>query len=213
MSDESNLVKGYETAAEIALDRLLRIDPVVTADRAGVEWTGEAFRVEYLAKNHLVGLPDGFVSMDGSDAMIKPAIRALLLQYLATACGKQPTGELIAFRDIPGAAGYEVSFRKRAIAPLLKVFDGKPDLLIKAALALNGEQAAVGDVGVKISVLPLIPVVYGIWHSDEEFTADGVILFDSSIKTLGSIELAVVTAANGVYQLINQAFLSSKTIH
>lgn len=211
MSDESNLVKGYETAAEIALDRLLRVDPVVTAARAGVEWNGEFFRIMYLAKKYLVGLSDGFVSLDGSDASIKPAVRSLLLQYLATACGKQPTGELIAFRDIPGAAGYEASFWKRAIAPLVKVFDGKPDLLLKSALVLHGEQVSVGDVGVKISVLPFIPVVYGIWHSDDEFAADGVVLFDSSIKTLGSIEIAVVTAANGVYQLINEAVLSSKT--
>jgi len=211
MSEESNLVKGYEAAAEIALDRLLRVDPVVTAARAGVEWTGEVFRVEYLAKKYLVGLSDGFVSLDGLDVPVKPAVRSLLLQYLAAACGKQPTGELIAFRDIPGAAGYESSFLKRAVAPLVKMFDGKPDLLVKAALTLNGEQAAVGDVGVKIPVLPLVPVVYGIWHSDDEFAADGVVLFDSSIKTLGSIEIAVVTAANGVYQLINQAFLSSKT--
>lgn len=210
MSDISNLVKGYETAAEIALESLRSADPVSVAAQAGVEWTGEAFRVEYLAKSYFIRLLDGFVCQVNSDVTVKPAVRALLLQYLVAAHGKQANGELIAFRDIPGAAGYEPSFRKRAVAPLVKVFDKKPDLLVKSAQALNGEQVSVGDVGVKLLVFPLVPVVYGIWHSDEEFVADGVILFDTSIKTFGSIEFSVVTAANGVYQLINEAVLSSK---
>lgn len=205
MENTSNLVKGYETSAGIALDKLRSMLPEDIAAASGAEWANGLLRIEYLAELYCADLSTGQLYREATGEDVKPALKALIFQYMAAARGKKPSGELIAFRDIPGAAGYEPSFRKRALLTFVKVFDNKPELLLSCASALKGTPVQVGDAGIKLNIFPLMPVVYGLWHSDSEFPADSVILFDSTIKSFGSVELAVVSAANGVYELMRMA--------
>lgn len=204
---DSNLRKGYETACAQAAEVFARGNPAEFAARGEVAFDAETqtVRLIYLHQPYNIHWPDGAVVNAATSEAAPLATRVLILNYLVSANRQQPTGELIAFRDIPGAATYEGPFTKRSITPFIRTFDGKPDLLYAVAGHLGGRRAAVGDDGVTLDVLPLLPVTYALWHGDEEFPAAGAILFDASARRLLSIECLVVAAANGVYAMMGMA--------
>ena len=201
MSNETNLQKGQQVACDLTVERFSSADPAELARRCRAEYTDAGLRLIYLGQAYIIRWPSGEVEKEGSEESIPLSMKVLLLNYVLSAHG-EPTGELISFRDIPGAATYEPSFNKRALNPLVKTFDGKPDLLYAAAERLGGTRASIADASVTIPVLPLLQVTYGIWHGDEEFPASGVILFDSSARRLLPIECLVAAASNGVYALM-----------
>lgn len=207
MPVESNLLGGYHAAVNIAVERLAASDPVVIARRS--QSTYDADRTQlmlmYLGHAYTIDWPSGRVRREGSDEEAPITTCVLLLNYILSAHRHMPTSEFIAYRDIPGAATYEPSFLKRSVAPLVKTFGGDPGLLCAAGELLGAAEVHVGDTGITINVLPLLPVTYGIWHGDDEFPPSGVILFDASARRLLSAECLIVAASNGVYALMNAA--------
>ncbi|MHB0999435.1 MAG: DUF3786 domain-containing protein [Armatimonadota bacterium] len=207
MPVESNLLKGYQTAYDMAIERLASADPIEITRRSETEYLSDrsGIRLVYLGHPYLIELPSGSVRKLDSDDEVSLPTRVLLLNYILSANRQRPTGEYMAFREIPGAATYEPSFTKRSVNPLVRTFGDKPDLLLAAGEKMGGHRADVADAGITIPVLPLLPVTYGIWHGDDEFPASGVILFDSSARRMLSGECLVVAASNGVYELMKVA--------
>ncbi|MCE5198633.1 MAG: DUF3786 domain-containing protein [Armatimonadota bacterium] len=205
---DSNLVKGYQAAVELAGEQLRNADPAELAGRCGGVFDDAARTVvvEYLNRQYTVTWPEIEAHRVGADDEVPLPTRVLLLNYVLYAHKTPSTGEMIAYRDIPGAATYEPSFQKRAVAPLVKTFDGKPELLYSAAEKIGGWRGSVADASVVLRVLPLLEVTYGIWHSDEEAPASGVILFESSVRRLMSPECIIVAASSGVYDMIKAAY-------
>ena len=106
--------------------------------------------------------------------------QVLWLHYLASEGSLNPTGKLIAFREIKGAMNYEPKFAARAIRPIIKTFGNQPQALIKAGEALGGIPAKHGDAAITVTPLINIPLTYIIWAGDDEFPADGNVLFDET---------------------------------
>ena len=207
MPVESNLLKGYHAAIDLAAGRLAASDPVEIARRSQSTYCTDPsqLKLTYLGHPYAIDCTSGRVCKEGTDEEAPVTTSVLLLNYILSAHRQMPTGEFIAYRDIPGAATYELSFLKRSVNPLVKTFGSNPDLLCVAGERLGGVRADVGDTGITISVLPLLPVTYGIWHGDDEFPPSGVILFDASARRLLSAECLIVAASNGVYALMNAA--------
>lgn len=207
MQIDSNQQKGYQAALDLATEQLRTSDPDELAKRCGAVYDREAktFKLEYLKDIYLINWPDADTSKAGSSDEVALSTRVLLLNYLISARAQTPTGIMITFRDVPGAATYEPTFQKRAITPLINAFNGKPELLYAVGDMLDGARDTVADTSVKIRVLPLFELTYAIWHSDDEFPAHGAILFDSSAKRLMTAECIVVAASNGVYKMMGLA--------
>lgn len=204
----SSMQQGYYTAIEQAVEIFAKKDPGQMAFLSGGEYLPAMSMLEfsYLHETYEISWPAGTVRNIATGEVAAPAISVLLLNYLTSANGQRPLGNLIAIRDIPGAASYEDPFNKRATNPLVKSFDGKGDMLLSAAIKLGGSEVKLADVAIALPILPLLTVTYAIWHVDEEFAASGTILFDSSAKKLLPVECLVVAAANGVYALIKASF-------
>ena len=67
---------------------------------------------------------------------------------------------------------------------LVNNFASKPEKLIHAAEVLGGEQVdfSVGDIAVKVHVLPRAPITIVLSLADEEFPAEAWIYFDETIE-------------------------------
>ncbi|HEY3377003.1 MAG TPA: DUF3786 domain-containing protein [Armatimonadota bacterium] len=204
---ESTIQQGYHTAYTHAAQAFALADPAVCAHLCGADYLAAqaSLRLAYLQQPYLIHWPSAAVrhAVTGEEAPL--AVQVLLLNYVLYANGQHPSGTLIAFREIPGAATYDEPFSKRALRPLMKTFDGQGPLLLAAAMTLGGTPATVADVSVTLPILPRLPVTYGLWHGDDEFPASGVILFDASSRKLLTIECLVVAASNGVYALMKAA--------
>lgn len=199
--------QGYRVALANACADFAQADPVALAAVCAGSFLRDesAIVIRYLNNQYLIAWPVGTVTVRATGDEAPPATGVLLLNYVLHANGMRTVGRLLPFREIPSAAPYEPSFAKRAVNPLVRTFDGRPDAFAAAAVQLEGTPAAVGDIGFTVPVLPLLPVTYGIWHSDEEFPASGAILFDASAREMLSIECLVVAASNGVYAMMGIA--------
>ncbi len=209
----STIQQGYHTAYTLAAQAFALADPAVCARFCAADYLVEqsCLRLAYLQQSYLIHWPSASVRHAGTGEEAPLVVQVLLLEYVLHANGQHPSGELIAFREIPGAATYDGPFSKRALLPLVNTFAGQGRLLLAAAASLGGTQATVADVSVTLPILPLLPLTYGIWHADDEFPASGVILFDASARKLLSIECLVVAASNGVYALMKAARLLGST--
>lgn len=153
--------------------------------------------------------PDLLFSKESSGEELPLQQQVLLAHYLVgvwNARGRQPTGEWIAFQDVPDGRFYLDAFMKRAKVPLVSAFGKDPKRLQELAGRVYGATAMEhGDVAVQIKALPMVPMALILWEGDEEFPPEGNILFDQNVVAIFSAEDIAWLAGMVVYPLVGMA--------
>jgi hypothetical protein len=156
----------------------------------------EGVEVPFLGSAHIASHPDGEVrtAVEPAHARGEPAhvaVRIMLLHYLLQADGTPPSGDWVAFRELPDGLFYAASFAARAEAPLGAAFGGPAtaasaaiagglDAFRRAAAATGGEMFAAADAAFAFRALPLLRLAAMLWEGDDEFPARAQIVFDAS---------------------------------
>jgi hypothetical protein len=176
-------------------------DPQTIAFRAGVRYLDEEseFIVPFLNEEYRVRFPSGEVYQQGKEVPLEKQI--LILHYLSSAEGVPLKHQWISFKELPSGQIYINPFYNRAVRPLIKHFGEQPDQLIRAALSLGGEKGDKGDVSVKITIFPMVPITYIIWLGDDEFPPSGNVLFDASAANYLPTEDYAMASGMVVYEL------------
>ena len=130
------------------------------------------------------------------------AEKIIVLHYLLAAQGESLGKNLVTFREVQGGAFYYPAFLKRARDPLVRVFGGEPERLLRCGRQLGAEPALLGDASVKLMPLPRIPLTFVLWKGDEEFAPEATILFDSSVGSYLPTEDIATLSGMVVYRLI-----------
>lgn len=197
-------VDDYIQARQIAAEKLGRQTVADIARQSGVEQiTPLGLQLRFLDRVYRIAWPDcEFVDTDDGERPVPIQEQVLILHYLLGAGGRQPSGNWIAYREIPGAAFYFSAFVKRAVDPLKKVFGGHIEGFRRAADLLGGVEAGVGDVGREFRVLPQVPLRLILWAGDDEFPPEANILFDDTAGEILSPEDAAWLAGMLVYRMM-----------
>jgi hypothetical protein len=74
-----------------------------------------------------------------------------------------------------------------------------------ATVAFEASTLDIGDFSVKLNAMPLVPVALILWKGDEDFPAEGNILFDRNISMILSSEDIAWLAGMVVYPLVGMA--------
>ena len=77
-------------------------------------------------------------------------------------------------------------------------FSGHEKELREAFQKLDGRELPQGDVGYEIRAFDCMPMRFFFWERDEEFEAQGNILFDYSATDFNHVESAVSIADSGI---------------
>jgi hypothetical protein len=202
-------IDDYNQALDIAKKELSARNPLHLCRLSGalcVEEGGSTIiRLRFLNRTITIRWPDLLFYQD-SHEKIPVKEKILILHYLNGSQRGDLTGELIAYQDMPSARFYLDAFNRRVKYPMIETFGDQPDQLPLLAKELFGADASsVGDISVVIEAFPKIPVTLVIWKGDEEFSSDGTILFDSSIKDILSAEDISELTSRIVYRLIATA--------
>lgn len=183
MSD-AEVDRRFRAAWEQARSEWAAADPARCAAQAGCGLSPDGVTVPFFGRPHLVTHPGGDVSAGGAPAHV--AVSILLLHYLLRADGTLPAGEWLAFRDLPDGMFYAASFAQRAEAPLAQAFgagsgsgDGLARLRAAAALA-GGLPLELADAAFAFQALPRLALAVLVWDGDEEFPAQGSVVFDAA---------------------------------
>ncbi len=203
----------YKKAAELARAELASRDPRRLAECGGAEVSTEGgsdrLRLAFLGKPVQVFWPEVSLSRTDSDEDIPIQQQVLLLHYLQGAWrsgGPAPAEDWVGFQDVPDGRFYSDAFQRRAKLPLLRAFGGRPEALeTLARKAYGAEPAGLGDASASVAALPRIRVALVIWGGDEEFPADGNILFDRNTNAYLPAEDMAWLAGMIVYPLMGMA--------
>ncbi|AEG14800.1 DUF3786 domain-containing protein [Desulfofundulus sp. TPOSR] len=173
---------NLEPAHRQAKEEFALREPGSMAFNAAVTYRPETaeFIVPFLGSHYLVKYPGGEVIDAAGGPEVPKEVQITLLHYLAKASPAQVEGRLISFQELPGGFIYVGPFNNRAVRPLVGIFGGKPELLVRAAEMLGGRRVEIGDVAVSVPVLPKVPITFVLWLGDEEFPPSGNVLFDAS---------------------------------
>lgn len=203
--------QGLELAYKLAYEQLAKTDDIEElCRRSGAQRVDlNKISIGYLNQPYLITLPDIQISLRGSKEEVPLRDKILILHYLTAAKGTPATNKLITYKQLRGGASYFPAFSQRAIEPLLRHFDKKPQLLIDAAAKLGGHKANYGDVSVAIDAFSRVPVTLVLWLGDDECAARGSILFDASIPDYLSVEDVSVLCETITWKLIKSVSTSS----
>jgi len=87
---------------------------------------------------------------------------------------------------------------------------GQPDKLARACERLGGVNLAHADVGYRINSFDCLPIKFLFWDGDDEFPAQGNLLFDASATDFIHVESTVSLAIEGIQRLAEAAELEIK---
>lgn len=108
---------------------------------------------------------------------------------------------LISFKELSGGEMYLTPFTNRVIKPLINKFSNNLDEFQLAGEKLGGQLVSYGDKSIQLQVFPKVKLIYVLWEGDEEFSANGTVLFNHSIIKYLSTEDIAVLASQIVYQM------------
>ncbi len=211
-------VDDYKNAAELSRRALAGHDPQLLAGFSGgrlLEQGDEAIlSLAFLGQDIHASWPEVNLSRAGSKDEIPIQQQVLILHYLEGAWrskGPALTGEWIAFQDVPDGKFYQDAFQRRAKVPFVKGFGDRPGLLAELAGSVyKAESIHLGDVSVAVAAFPMIRAALVLWAGDDEFPAEGNILFDGNTPSYLSAEDMAWLSGMIVYPLVGMAAAANK---
>ncbi len=198
--------ENYPLARRLAVEGLSQSDLRERAGRCGGKFEAgpdgqKRIRLRYLGRDVLLSLPDGKMeTVEGDSIPLREEI--LILHYLETAKGTPVAGRWISFAEMPGGQVYHPVFLKRCRDPLIKFAGEHPENLLPAAAHMDTENLGIGDIGLKITVLPHVPLGLILWRGDADFPAEGNVVFDASVSDDLPLEDTVILAETVIWKLI-----------
>ncbi|MDR1040814.1 MAG: DUF3786 domain-containing protein [Deltaproteobacteria bacterium] len=201
-------IDDYKNAIALAVKDLSDREPADVARAAGAEMYLNYMDLQYIFHKVRVKIPGweaGWAPPRDADEL-PLTDQVLVYHYLQGAKNVALTGELAAYREIPGGAFYFDAFKRRAEIPLAQVFGSRPGILTKAAELSGGEiRKGYGDEAALFRVFPHVEILIMIHLADEEFEAAGQVLFDRSIGSYLSPEDISWLGSGLVYRLMGVA--------
>lgn len=197
-------VDDYRAARALAATSLAEQDFTAISERTGLaRRDDDRYAIQFLDRRYEITYPEfRFEDLDAPERDIPLQEQVLILHYMIGADPDREPGDMIAYREIPGAAFYFGPFVKRAVNPLKETFGRNLDAFHRACRALNGTPIDAGDAGYRFQVFPQLAVHYILWEGDEEFDPEANILFNEAAGECLSPEDAAWLAGMVVYRLM-----------
>lgn len=197
-------VDDYRAARTLAADTLSEQTISAISERTGLACrNNDYFEIQFLDRRYGISYPGfRFEDLDATEREIPLQEQVLILHYMVGADPLRPPGDMIAYREIPGAAFYFGPFVKRAVNPLKETFGRNLEAFHRACQILNGSPIDAGDAGYRFQVFPQLAMHYILWEGDEEFDPEANILFNEATGDCLSPEDAAWLAGMVVYRLM-----------
>ena len=197
-------VDDYRAARALAAETLSEQTIVAISERTGLVCRNDAhLEIRFLERRYGIRYPEfEFEDLEAPEREVPLQEQVLILHYMLGADPRRIPGDMIAYREIPGASFYFGPFVKRAVNPLKETFGRNLEAFHRACRALGGSPIDAGDAGYRFQVFPQLAMHYILWEGDEEFDPEANILFNEATGDCLSPEDAAWLAGMVVYRLM-----------
>lgn len=186
---------AYETAVNLAIDKLRTVDLDVRCSAIGLPKPGEnQIRFRAFGVDTTLYLDDYRVVNTNTGELLKVSDRILILHYILCDVPVTFMDRLISFRELDGGQFYWPAFRGRSVSPLEKRFGNNLEGLRDNLSRLDWEHVNIGDLGARIHALGNLYCTLIYRLGDEELPSAADLLFDAAIKRVYNAEDAAVLA-------------------
>ncbi len=110
-------------------------------------------------------------------------LQLVLVSYLAYASDAPLTGEVVSEKGLKGGTVFFQGPHTLSKEPILQRYGEDPEGFRELGKPFDSTPMEFGDVSFTIRALPKIPVGFVLYCKDEEFPAQLVVTFDSSIES------------------------------
>ena len=111
----------------------------------------------------------------------------------------------VRFDRLKDTSPFSQAFQAGVIEPFSRMFSGHVQELSHACEQLGGKRLPWSDAGYELKAFSCIPVRFLFWDGDDEFPAQGNVLFDSSATDFIHGESVVTIAAIGLDRIVKLA--------
>jgi Domain of unknown function (DUF3786) len=177
----------YEEPSKI----LKKSDPADIAERTGIPYENDEFRMALMRWNLYISFPDlSFRIPRFLDTFV---IKLLALLYMANATAVQQANQWVPYRELKDGLFYNKSFTDTVEDRVCRRFGDDLEAMKAACGELGGREVDQGDLGMVVQTFNRLPLLFILWRGDEEFDPNARILFDSSATNyLNAFELRML---------------------
>ncbi len=209
MVDKSNVeqINNYETWCEQWRERFLRMDQEELKRRLPeLQEEGNWLTIRHFGRKLGVHMQDGTIAAleDGCLVSCYEKLNVYtLFGYVSPLAHYRD--EWVRFDQLRGTAPFSKAFQEGVVEPFSRMFSGRIEKLCDSCEKLGGKKLPWSDAGYELKAFSCIPVRFLFWEGDEEFPAQGNILFDASATDFIHGESVVTIAALGLERIAKTA--------
>jgi hypothetical protein len=190
------LKAAYGIAFQKASEDLLGRSPeelAALSERSGAVLNGRTIRLAFFGSRVELRM-DREAGIKFSPPELTLVEKILILHYLLADESRPVKGQLIAFKNLPGAAFYDPTYQKRGPRRIARRFGEDAETFRRACRNLGWHEEELGDASFRFDILPKIDGVVVLHAGDEEFPAEANILFGDEIVNFLPLEDVAVLA-------------------
>lgn len=171
---------------------------------------GSFLSISHFGKQYEIAKETGIIKEADSALPVPYMIRLNIYTLFAYA---KPYAHLqnqwVPFEQLQNARPFAPAFRRGTIEAFAQTFSGHLSELSRAFQKLGGIKLPYSDLGYQINAFSCIPIQFLFWDGDDEFPAQGNILFDKSATDFIHVESTTTIASVGLRRLTEEAGLPS----
>lgn len=164
----------------VAIERFQNSDLDTMIENCAFTKNGDGFDVHFINRDLHVSYPDAEVTDISTGEAVDDTCKVLVLHHAAYSKGGGLVDNVISYKELPSGEIYIKPFTNRCIKALIGIFAANLPALEKAVEATNYKKERHGDFSCTIQVMPKVPITLIIYEEDDEFPADGNILFNGN---------------------------------
>jgi hypothetical protein len=168
-----NMPPGSQWAEELPghfWDSLEARSPELAAAATGAALDQGRFTLPVFARPYLIDPAHRVVQdLSRSGKRVDYNTALVLVTHLARGQEVPPAGRMISPAELPGGRALLAGPHALPLEPITDLFGQDPEVLVRRAMELGGDQCEGADIAVCLPGLPRVPLYLLLWVADEEF--------------------------------------------
>ena len=198
---------NYDKLSETWREKFLQMDQEALMRKLPeIKAEGEYLTVLHFGRKYGIHRKDGYIkAMEDSSPISNGTRMNIYNLFWYSKENVSFADRWVPFRNVKNAGPFAPAFERNILKPFAMTFAGKTRELKYAAEKMGGRPVRQGDAGYILNAFSCIPMQYLFWDQDEEFPAQGNILFDYSVTDFIHVESTVTLAEEGIIRLAELA--------